>query len=75
MDKVEPSSTHMIVYSLGSKKDSFRLADDNKEKLEPEVPYLNITSALLYLIQSTRQDILVIMNLLVRYRSELTCCH
>lgn len=63
-DKVEPSSTLMIVHSLDSKKDLFRLADDNKEILEPEVPYLIITNALLYLIQSTRLDILVIVNLL-----------
>ena len=67
-DKVKPSSTHMIVHSLDYKKGSFRLADNNNEILEPEVPYLNITSVLLYLTQSTRLDILVIVNLLVRYR-------
>ena len=74
-DKVEPSSTPMIVHSLDYKKDSFHLADDNNEILEPEVPYLNITSVLLYLTQSTRLDILVILNLLVRYRSALTRRH
>jgi hypothetical protein len=42
-DKIEPSSKPMIVLSLDYKKDSFRLADDNNEILEPEVPYLNIT--------------------------------
>ena len=63
-DKVKPSSKPMIVHSLDSMKDMFRLADDNKEILEPEVPYLNITNALLYLIQSTRLDIVVIVNLL-----------
>ena len=41
-DKVRPSSTSTIVHSLDSKKDPFRLADDNEEILEPEVPYLKI---------------------------------
>ena len=66
-NKIEPSSTLMIVHSLDSKKDLFHLTDDNKEILELEVPYLNITNALLYLIQSTRLDILVIVNLLAIY--------
>lgn len=74
-DKVEPSSTPMIVHSLDSKKDLFRLADDNKEILEPAVPYLNITNALLYLIQNTRLDILVIVNLLAIYSFALTRRH
>ena len=74
-DKVDPSSTPMIVHSLNSKKDLFHLADDNKEILEPAVPYLNITNALLYLIQSTRLDILVIVNLLAIYSFAQTRRH
>ena len=63
-DKVKPLSTPMIVHSL---EGSYHPADDDDEILEPEVPYLSIISALLYLTKCARLDISFTVNLLARY--------
>ena len=62
--KVKLSSTLMIVRSL---EGPYHPADDDEEILEPEVPYLSIISALLYLTKCTRLDISFTVNLLARY--------
>ena len=48
-DKAKPSSTPMVVRTLDAKRDLFRPKKDEEEILEPEVPYLSATGALLYL--------------------------
>jgi len=48
-DKVKHSSTLMIVHTLDATRDSFRPKEDEKEVLEPEVPYLSAIGTLLYL--------------------------
>jgi hypothetical protein len=63
-DKVEPLSTPMIVHSL---EGPYHPVDDNEEILEPEVPYLSIISALLYLTKCTRLNISFAANLLATY--------
>ena len=63
-DKVEPLSTPMIVRSL---EGPYHPADDDEEILEPEVPYLNTISALLYLTKCARLDISFTVNLIARY--------
>ncbi|XP_070676241.1 uncharacterized mitochondrial protein AtMg00810-like [Malus domestica] len=40
-DKVKPSGTSMVVHSLDTKQDPFRLKEDDEEILEPKAPYLS----------------------------------
>ncbi|KAM2241115.1 hypothetical protein ACFXTI_010443 [Malus domestica] len=75
MDKAYPLSTPMVVCSLDIKKDPFRPKDDDEQVLGPEVPYLSVIGALLYLAQCTRPDIAFSVNLLARYNSTPTICH
>ena len=56
-DKAKPSSTPMVVRTLDAKRDHFRPQEDEEEILEPEVPYLSVIGALLYLAQCIRPDI------------------
>ncbi|XP_070672386.1 secreted RxLR effector protein 161-like [Malus domestica] len=65
----------MVVRSLDAKRDPFRSNEDDKEILEPEVPYLGAISTLLYLAQCTRPDISFVVNLLARYSNAPTCRH
>ncbi|KAI5662184.1 hypothetical protein M9H77_21507 [Catharanthus roseus] len=65
----------MVVRSLETKKDSFRLHEDNKELLGPKVPYLSAIGALMYLANNTRPDIIFSVNLLTRYISSPTRRH
>ncbi|XP_059645982.1 secreted RxLR effector protein 161-like [Cornus florida] len=65
----------MVVRSLDIKKDHFRPQEDDEELLGPEVPYLSAISALLYLTNCTRSDIIVPVNLLARYSSAPTHRH
>lgn len=58
MKNVHPLSTSMVVRTLDPEKDQFPPKDDNRQILDPEVPYLNAVSALLYLAQYMRPDIL-----------------
>ena len=67
MDKSHPFSSQMIVRSLDKKKDVFRPKEENKEILEPEVPYLCAIGVLMYLADNTRPDIAFFVNLLARH--------
>ncbi|KAM1848657.1 hypothetical protein ACFX14_012762 [Malus domestica] len=75
MDKAYPLSTPMVVRSLDIKKDPFRPKEDDELVLGPEVPYLSVIDALLYLAQCTRPDIAFSVNLLARYSSAPTIRH
>ncbi|KAL5779849.1 hypothetical protein ACOSQ2_010586 [Xanthoceras sorbifolium] len=75
MDNAYPLSTSMVVRSLDLKKDPFRPKEDDKKILGPEVPYLNAIGALLYLVQCTRPDIAIVVNLLARFSSASTRRH
>ena len=74
-DKAKPSSTHMVVGTLDAKRDPFRPKADEEEILEPEVPYLSVIGALLYLAQCTRPNISFAVNLLARYSNAPTPRH
>ncbi|XP_070660459.1 secreted RxLR effector protein 161-like [Malus domestica] len=65
----------MVVRTLDAKRDPFRPNEDEEEILEPEVPYLSVIGALLYLAQCTRPDISFVVNLLARYINAPTRRH
>jgi hypothetical protein len=75
MEKAHPLSTPMVVRSLDVEKDHFRPREDDEEILGPEVPYLSVISALVYLANCTRPDIAFSVNLLARYSSAPTRRH
>src|SRR6266542_852424 len=50
-------------------KDQFRPRDENEELLGPDVPYLSITGALMYIANCTRFDIAFAVNLVARHRA------
>ena len=53
MDKGHPLSSPMVVRSLDVKKDPFRPCEKGEELLGPEVPYLSVIGALMYLANCT----------------------
>ncbi|PHU10544.1 hypothetical protein BC332_22404 [Capsicum chinense] len=55
----------MVVRSLDVNKDPFRPQQKNEELLGPEIPYLSVIGALMYLANTTRPDIAFSVNLLV----------
>ena len=57
------------------KNEPFCPCEKNKELLGPEVSYLSIISALMYLANCTRPDIAFSINLLARYSSAPTRRH
>ena len=65
----------MVVRSLEVNKDPFRPKKENEELLGPEVPYLSAISALMYLENYTRPNIVFSVNLLARYSSAPTRRH
>ena len=67
MDKAHPLSSLMIACSLDVKKDPFHLCEKGEELLGPEVPYLSVIGALMYLANFIRPDIAFSVNLLARY--------
>ena len=75
MDKPHPLNIQMVVRSLDVKKDIFRPREDNEELLGPEVPYLSVIGALMYLANNTRPNIAFPVNLLARYSSSPTKRH
>ena len=75
MDKAHPLSSPMVFQSLDVKKDPFRPCKKDEELLGPEVPYLSAISALMYLANRTRPDIVFSVNLLARYNSTPTRRH
>jgi hypothetical protein len=75
MDKIHHLSTPMVVRSLDVKKDPYRLRENNEKVFGPEVPYLSIIGALIYLANNTRPDIAFSVNVLARYNSDPTRRH
>ena len=75
LNKARPLSSSMVVRSLDMKKDSFRLFEKGEELLGPEVPYLSVIGALMYLANCTCLDIAFFVNLLPRYSSPTTQRH
>jgi hypothetical protein len=56
-------------------KDAFSPCDDGEEILGPEVPYLNVIGALIYLGNCTRHSIAFVVNLLARHNIAPTQHH
>ena len=75
MDKSYPSKTSMDVRSLDMEKYPFRPRDEDEEVLGPEVPYLSVIGALMYLANQTRPDIAFAVNLLARHSAAPTKHH
>ncbi|XP_074337051.1 secreted RxLR effector protein 161-like [Apium graveolens] len=69
MDKSHPLTTPIVVRSLESDKDPFRPREDDEEVLGPEIPYLGVIDALMYLANNTRPDITFAVNLLAEFSS------
>ena len=67
MDKTHHLSSPMVVRSLDVKNDSFCPCEKNEELLGPEVPYLSVIGALIYLANYTCPNIAFSVNLLARY--------
>jgi hypothetical protein len=66
MSKAHPLKTPMVVRSLDEGKDPFRPRSEDEKVLGPEVPYLSVIGALMYLANCTRPDIAFAVNLLAR---------
>nr|GEX74062.1 retrovirus-related Pol polyprotein from transposon TNT 1-94 [Tanacetum cinerariifolium] len=69
MDKSHSLSTLMVVRTLDVKKDPFRPRDVDEEILGPEVPYLSVIEALMFLAGHTRPAIVFSFNLFATYSS------
>jgi len=65
----------MIVQSLKVSKDSFRSQEEKEKLLDPEVSYLSVFGALIFLANATKFDITFPVNLLARYSSSPTRRH
>jgi len=52
----------MVVRTVDAARDLFHSKEDKEEVLEPEVPYLSVIGALLYLAQCTRSNILFVVT-------------
>ena len=72
MDKSYPNKILMIVRSLEIGKDPFRSRDIGEKMLGPEIAYLSVISALMYLTNCTRPDIAFTVNLLARHSADPT---
>ena len=75
MNKTYPLSSPMVVHSLKVKNDQFCPCEKGEELLGPEVPYLSVISALMYLANCTRPNIVFFVNLLTKYSSAPTQRH
>ena len=75
MDKLYPNKTPMVVRSLEIGKDPFRPWDIGEKMLGPEISYLGVIGALIYLVNCTRPDIAFAMNLLARHSANPTRRH
>ncbi|XP_059635711.1 secreted RxLR effector protein 161-like [Cornus florida] len=75
MNKGHLLNSPMVVRSLDVKKDYFRPREDDEDLLSPEVPYLSVIGALMYLLNCTRPDRVFSVNLLARYSSAPTRRH
>ena len=75
MDKSHSLCTLMVVRSLDVDQDPFRPQEKDEELIGPEVPYLSVIGALMYLANYTRPDITFAVNLLARDNSSPTRRH
>ena len=75
MNEAHLLTSPMVVRSLDVKRDPFRLCEKAEELLGPEVPYLSVIGALMYLATCTRSNIAFPINLLAKYSSALTRRH
>ena len=75
MDKSYPNKTPMVVRSLEIGKDPFKSRDIGEKMLGPEIPYLSVIEALMYLVNCTRPDIAFAVNILVRHSANPTHRH
>ena len=51
MDKAQPLSTPTVFQSLDINKNPYRPIEKNEAVLGPEVPYISVVGALIYLVQ------------------------
>jgi hypothetical protein len=65
----------MVVRTLEIGKDPFRPRDIGEKILGPEIPYLSVIGALMYLANCTRPDIAFAVNLLARHSADPTRRH
>ena len=75
MDKAHPLSSPMVVRSLDVKDDPFHFCEKGEGLLGPEVSYLSVIGALMYLTNCTHPDDAFSINLLARYSSASTQRH
>ena len=75
MDKSYPNKTPMVVRSLEIGKDPFRPRDIGEKMLGPEISYLSVIGALIYLANYTKPDIAFAVNLLARHSADPTRRH
>ena len=75
MNKSYPNKTPMVVHSLEIEKDPFRPRDIRKNMLGPEIPYLSVIDALMYLANCIRPDIAFAVNLLASHSADSTHRH
>jgi hypothetical protein len=72
MDKSYPNKTPMVVRSLEMETNQFRPQDEEEDILGPQVSYLSVIGALMYLANCTRPDIAFAVNLLARHSAAPT---
>ena len=75
MDKTHSLSSPMVVHSLNMKNDPFRPCEKCEKLLGLEVSYLSAISALMYLANCARPNIVFSVNLFSRYSSASTQRH
>jgi hypothetical protein len=75
MDKSYPIKTPIVIRSLDVEKGPFRPRREGEEILGPQVPYLSVIGALMYLANNTRSDIEFAANLLARHSASPTKRH
>jgi hypothetical protein len=75
MDKTCPLRTLMVVCALENDTDQFRPRQKGEEVLEAEYPYLSVISALMYLANNIRPDIVFVVNCLTRNNATPTTHH
>ena len=75
MDKEHPLSSPMFVCSLEVKNDSFHPREKGEKLLSPEVPYLSVIGALMYLANCTQPYFAFFVSLLAKYNSTPTQRH
>jgi hypothetical protein len=75
IDKSYSTKIPMVVRSIDIEKGPFRPSDEGEEVLGPQVPYLSVVGALMYLANSTSPVIAFVVNLLARHSAKPTKRH